>query len=144
MNSMTETDTRAEYVAGLRALADLLEANTDVPVPTYGADRWQPIRWVITGESAAEQKAAIAAVVRAVGGTWAKRSTGKNDDLFTFDGRLAGLYLDILTHRETVCRRVVTGTREVTATIPPATKEVTVTEDIVEWICEPLLAEATR
>jgi hypothetical protein len=32
----------------------------------------------------------------------------------------------------------------VTKTVPVATEDVTVTEDVVEWVCEPLLAEATR
>lgn len=54
--------------------------------------------------------------------------------------------VNIITDREAVCRRVVTGTREVTKTVPAPgadTVEVTETVEDVEWVCdEPLLAGA--
>ncbi|HET6291734.1 MAG TPA: hypothetical protein VFG33_00115, partial [Kribbella sp.] len=50
-------------------------------------------------------------------------------------------------YRDQVCERVVTGTREVTKTVPDPSVvvpdvEVTETVEDVEWICGPLLAKA--
>jgi hypothetical protein len=61
--------------------------------------------------------------------------------LLTF-GRYVGLH--VYAHREQVCERIVTGTREVEEEIPdpgaPKIKRIR-TEEIVEWQCAPLLAE---
>jgi heme-binding NEAT domain protein len=52
--------------------------------------------------------------------------------------------------REEICERIVTGTREVTVEVPDPeqlaavpTVSVTKTVEDVEWICRPLLDDAT-
>lgn len=139
----TTTDTRAEYTAGLRALADLLDANPDVPLP-YGAG---------TGDSPADRltfyflsstqdpKTNLARIARLIPGKVTKESDDYN---FTIAGRLRGVHVQAVATRADVCERVVTGTRAVTHTTPaieaaPASTITTVVED-VEWICAPILA----
>lgn len=142
MTSITEDTVRGEYIAGLRALADALEQNADVPTPDYG-DSWSPIRWVIANEQPDEQKAVAQRIVRGLGGTWDKSG---RDEFFVFTSKLRGLYVDVLARREAVCRRVVTGTRDVVERVPAPDApmvEVTKTVEDVEWVCEPLLADHT-
>ena len=38
MRNTTDPHTRAEFITGLRNLADHLEAHPDIPVPAYGAE----------------------------------------------------------------------------------------------------------
>jgi hypothetical protein len=141
MTSITDADARGEYIAGLRALADLLEQQPAMPLPSTGRLEWQ-FGFKYTDE---ERRAALAQAARLMPCRLDKNDPGSGDydaRYFTLAGNLHGLHVELWAEREQVCSRVVTGTREVVKTIPTATEEVTVIEDVVEWICHPLLAEA--
>lgn len=134
---MTENyDERAEYIAGMRALADVLERTPDIPLPQSGTG--QSITWVVTIES--DQKAATAGIIRAVGGSWSKRPGGTDGHLLIPSTYIRGLFVEIIADREAVCVRKVVGTETVTKQIPVTFEEQTVEQDIVEWDCGSLMA----
>jgi len=147
------SDNRSDYTAGLRALADLLDADPRIPIPNAGSSKWNAISFAVGfGESDDEAvKAQVVAVARSlIVGQWRKEYDEPNPDSYG-DGCLriygttaAGLTVHICTPREKVCRKVVT-TSEVTKTVPDPTievpqVEVTETVESVEWVCEPILA----
>lgn len=138
---MNSTEARADYIAGLRALADLLDQHDELPLPTAG--RTTALDWWIWDHEVNDAKATLAAIVRLLPGSKSKTAGQVGaTSWFTVEAALHGLRIDINTNRASVCQRVVTGTREVTKTIPdPAAPTVTVTETVedVEWVCEPLL-----
>jgi hypothetical protein len=139
---VVKADPRAEYVAGLRALADLLEANPALPLPHHGASPDYSRLAVF-----ARNKDDLLAWARAIPGRKDKNVTDSESYGFELLGNLRGLHLLIYGQRAEVCTRVVTGTREVVKTVhAPDAPMVEVTEVVedVEWVCEPLLAEATR
>jgi hypothetical protein len=144
--SVTETETRAAYIAGLHALADLLDSTPELPLPDDRGVSWYLFGSSTDGEkkfSDDEQKARAADLVRWLPGKQRKWETG---DLFRFVGSIGGIRTEVIVDRAAVCRRVVTGTREVTKAVPsPDAPMVEVTETIedVEWVCEPLLAEVS-
>jgi hypothetical protein len=122
--TVTETTT-PQIIDGLRALADWLEAH-----PEY-ATEIMPGRFDLFFKTKDE----LLAFKDASGATrldkgaigshfWLTRSFG------------GGITLDGNVPREEACRRVVTGIREIPAQVIPAS-----TEEDVEWICEPLLAD---
>lgn len=146
------TADRGGYTAGLRALADLLDANPHVPLPHAGS-KISPLSIMhLSGydeESRATERAAFAETVRAFPGQREKRAWAADSGTayFDVDAQLEGLHVRVTAFRDTVCDRVVTGTREVTREIADPTAlaavpTVTVTEtvDDVEWVCQPLLA----
>lgn len=144
---MTEPTTRSEYIAGLRALADLLEAHDDVILPYgAGADDWaKSVKMTFY----CGDKAEFIAFTKAFPGKLDKQvDEGSPGYGFELHGRLHGLHLYAAVKRSQVCTRVVTGTREVTTKVPapgaPVVPMVEITQTVedVEWICEPLLAEA--
>ena len=110
-----------ERAAGLRAMADFLEARPDIEAPGC-----------LTLNLFAHTREELTAIVR--NGTWTK---SYNDDYMwvrkDFGG---GITLEINIARAQVCRRVVIGTKVI-----PAKPEHHV--DVVEWICDEasLLAE---
>lgn len=143
---------RAEYIEGLRLLADLLEHHDTVPLP-YDGNRGA-IAWVLNGKDY-DKRAALQQILVAVPGAKSKDviADGAGDDLFTVEGRLAGLRVKVILHREDVCERVVVGVETVTKTVPDPElvqaaladiPEIEVTEQVehVEWRCSPLLASA--
>lgn len=135
---------RREYVAGLRQLAELLETHTDLEVPYTG--HHGAINVILSGD--AEQREQIAAWTRAMRGTKTK-DVSRDGSAFYLYGQVGGLKICIIADREEVCQRVVTGTREVTEEIPDPEavaalpiKTVTRTEEIVEWVCSPVLDDS--
>lgn len=131
---------RADYIAGLRLLADALERSPEVPLPYEGASTDMTFHFL----SGDDPKAAMAACARPLPTSFTKNADGKYFDLH---GKLAGLRVNLTAFREEVCERIVTGTRQVEveepdpealAAVPKVTKTVTV-ED-VEWRCHPILA----
>ena len=128
----------------LRDVADLLAFLPDhIPHPYVTAGSWgTEISWYLTldTKNEAEQKRLAADIVRHLGGTWEKGLLGET---FIFDSRVEpGLRLLIAVAREAVCERVVTGTKRFTVPAMEAVPERTEIREIVEWRCEPLLAEA--
>lgn len=130
---------RAGYISGLRKVADLLEAEPDLPVPFHGAEGGPLTVYMLHSD-----RESFVSAVRALPGKADKQVT---DDTYRVGVRLDGLGLEVVAYRSEVCERVVTGTREVTKTIPDPnavvpTVEVTETVEDVEWICKPLLEGA--
>ncbi|MFI6304332.1 hypothetical protein ACIBCH_20875 [Amycolatopsis thailandensis] len=128
---------------GLRALADMIEANPELAEHLSQALQGMAA-YVFTAEP-------IAAFVRAAGRHGAKIVKDYPDDperhfsAYAHFGDEVAIRLH--TTREQVCERVVTGTETVTETVPDPEKlaevptvEVTKTVETVEWVCRPLLA----
>lgn len=145
MTNPTEQDRRAAYTAGLRQLADILDAHPEVPLPYEGTGKslGKRISFYYLGDK--DPRAALAAARRAFGVPMEKNDS--IDSSFSLTGSLAGLHFALTAEREAVCERVVVGTREVeveeadpaaVAALPKVKRTVTV-ED-VEWRCTPLLA----
>lgn len=132
---MTTTTTPASTADVLRAIADILDANPGLPIPQISYNK--TINWY-TAQTPTE----VAAVMKAFLGRWDKNDPGRSDfdtKLATFTQTWMGWKLVISTYRDTVCTSRIVGTREVTKTIPTATEQVTVTENIIEWDCHPIL-----
>lgn len=136
------TDERAEYIAGLRALADLLERNPDLELPHTGMGG---SLCVVLHETQREQ---LAAWARAMPGAKTK-SASRDGSAFYLDGQVGRVKMTIIADRGEVCERIVIGTREVTEETPDpeavdALPKTTVTrvEEVVEWRCHSILDEA--
>lgn len=117
-----EAVARREFVTGLREMADFIEAHAHIPLP-----------WPGSQNAFVSDKAELAAIAKACGGRWAKNAT---ESFFYIKKPFSGGHsYEVNISRESVCRRVVVGTR-----IEPAQPEQEV-ED-VRWVCdEPLLSE---
>lgn len=148
------TDSRSHYTAGLRALADLLDANPHVPLPHHGS-KHSPLAIMHLGgydeESRAAERAAFTETVRALPGQREKRAwtADSTTAYFEVSAQLEGLYVRVTAFRDTVCERRVTGTRTITREVHDpealaAVPTVTLTETVedVEWECVPLLKGA--
>jgi hypothetical protein len=138
---------RASYIDGLRALADTLEEHPEVGLPSYG----QATRILFYFEGTPDGVAAMAAARRAFPCAWQKHFSGggEHPDWFDLRGRLHGVGIELYTHRNAVCERVVTGTHEVTETVKDPEKlaevpmiEVTRTVEDARWECRSILAPA--
>lgn len=143
MINMDEKDPRAGYVAGLRALADILEQNDTLPLPFTGTTG--DVQWIEVVEDDEDQRRIAQTFTRCIPGTIRKNV---RDDYLDLNGRIHGLAVELIVKRDAVCTRVVTGTREVTEEVPDpdalaAVPTVTVTRTVedVEWDCSPILAE---
>lgn len=138
---------RAEYVKGLRALADAIEENLALPLPYDGRTNRIAFHFLSTADPRAE----MAAAARALPCDLRKRveDYGTLGAYLYLDGELHGVKVELVASRNSVCERVVTGTHEETrkvkdpealATVPEI--EVTETVEDVEWRCAPILAPA--
>lgn len=134
MNStITEqADERGEYIAGLRDLADWLEANPHLPLPWTGStlDPFQLGAWL--------EKTEIAAIARALPGPVRKEF---NTSTMGITATFRGLYVRAYAGRDEVCERVVVGTEQVAVPAVEAQPERVEEREIVEWRCHPLLAD---
>ncbi|WP_433520063.1 hypothetical protein ACQP2T_63725 (plasmid) [Nonomuraea sp. CA-143628] len=136
-----ETSRRAGYTKGLRALADILDAHPELPLPYHGDVA--ELDWIEVDENARRHAAVFA---RVMPGTVAK-SVSDGAGQFYLKFKLHGLSLRVISTRAQMCERVVTGTRtvvieepdpEALALVPKVTR-TEVVED-VEWQCRPVLA----
>jgi hypothetical protein len=141
-------DKRAEYIKGLRALADVLENNPDLNLPFSGQ---KASSLNVIPHSGDEQREQLAAWVKVLPGRRDKSQYGADGKLFGLVGALHGIHIEVLCDRNEVCEKVVTGTREVTKEVPDpealaAVPKVTVTETVedVEWRCHPILDAAVQ
>jgi hypothetical protein len=137
---MSDRADRSEYVSALRTLADIIEANDELPVP-YGIDA----QWIDCALSAEDQRRVAQLFVRAIPGTVTK---SVRDTAFDINGHVGPISVGMILSRDAVCTRVVREVREVTEEVPDpealaAVPTVTVTKTVedVEWVCEPLLAD---
>ena len=141
-----EKSRRAEYIKGLHAFADALEAHPDVRLP-YDGTETDITTYFLSGD---DPRAAMAAAARAFPCDFRKEVTEDGDHAagtLRLKGKLHGLRIELVAYRTAVCERVVTGTREVTETVKDpealaAVPEVEITkvvEDVV-WECHSILA----
>lgn len=136
---------RISLSPGLREAADLLEQHPTLPEPyiiSQSRGRVQ-LNWYLNiepGFSLDDQKSAAAGIVRAIGGAWDK-SEANYDELLNYDRQHGLLKLHVQVDRPAVCERVVVGTKPVTIPAVEAQPERTVQQDVVEWRCQPLLAD---
>jgi hypothetical protein len=140
---MNADDRRAGYITGLRALADILEGNPELPLPWQGTPSSPLTFHYLTGEN---PRRGMALAARVIPCKWAKSEQESQDGRLAWlnlDGQLHGLHIQLDAYRDAVCERVVTGTvdREVEKIITPAvTEKVTETVPVVEWRCGSIMA----
>ena len=134
------TTGRLEYVAGLRALADLLEAHDELPAP-YIVNA----QWIVTSSSEDDQRRIVQTFARVIPGTVRK---SVRDTYFDLDGKVGPVEVGLIAGRDSVCTRRVVAVREVTEEVPDpdalkAVPTVTVTKTVedVEWDCHPILTD---
>jgi hypothetical protein len=131
------TDRRNSYTQGLRQLADILDNNPELPLPYHGSGAH--LLWI---QNYGKDVLATARLfTRLVPGTITKAPRGGDLDL---NGNIAGLRVSMITARDAVCERIVTGTHEVDVAAKPAvkaTKATTVVVEDVEWVCGSLLSD---
>ncbi|VXB34069.1 hypothetical protein [Nocardioides sp. AX2bis] len=146
MNDSTTTRTAADT---LRAVAELIEAHPDLPVPFTSLYDHRPetadLHWYLhlAHRDPANAGDKARAIITALGGTWSK-DFNRTDDTARFTRRWNGLSLEVSVQREQVCTRRVVGTETVTIPARPAAAAVperTETRDLVEWDCGSLLAD---
>src|SRR5882672_2620324 len=133
---------RADYIAGLRTLADILETHDELPLPYQLTAGTGFAFYALSSEKKKHAKTLLPSWMRAIGGTWRKEWHG---DYFDLCGNVGPIPVRLSTFRDAVCKRVVTGTREVTLEEPdPGAPKVPVTRVIedVEWVCSPILEGA--
>ena len=127
--------TATEYTGGLRDFADWVDANAEYLEEhslSFG-DTLHFRLYAFDAEQFAEHVRVLGRGVKVPDDRWMNVQR-------TFGPMVVETYID----RETVCRKVVTGTRKVTKEVAdPQAATVTVTETVedYEWVCdEPLLA----
>jgi hypothetical protein len=134
-----------DLAEGLRALADLFEANPELAEHFQYSDAFAKVHLPVNHHD--DPRASMAAWARA-GKALGHRVTKDYDGQW---GSVAVTLSDAVkiwayAKRENVCTRVVTGTETVTVKVPDPSVEIPMVEieqtrEIVEWKCEPLLAE---
>lgn len=137
-NTNGTPDPRAEYIAGLRMLADLLEAHPEVMTPH------RQIQVIPLGAEVCREQ--LAAWARALPG---KKDKEIGDRMVTLVGWLRGVKVQVLAYRDEVCERITTGVETVTREVPDPealakVPTVTITEEVetYEWRCASILAGA--
>lgn len=133
---------RAAYTAGLRELADILDAHPELPLPWEGGPYAAMTFHFLSGDN---PRAEMAAARRALGVPMDKKP--RDDGYFDMTGTIHGLHVTLNAYRKDVCERIVVDTYEVEIEEPdpvavaalPKVKRTEVVED-VEWVCAPILA----
>lgn len=134
-----------DIIEGLRALADLFEANPELAEHFRYSDAFSKIHLPVNHHD--DPRASMAAWARAgkaLGHPVAKDYDGQwgSVSVVLSDAVKVWAYAE----RAKVCTRVVTGTETVTVKVPDPSVEIPMVEvehtrEIVEWKCDPLLAE---
>lgn len=144
---MTESNELAQQqAAGLRALADLIEAN-----PELAENFWHTLGLaginVHLDHHSDDKAAQLGRIARIAKRHGAKVGKDISDQFHNVVIEFGAVKATVLAYRNEVCERVVTGTETVTRRVKdPAAlakvPEVEVTEEVetVEWRCRPLLA----
>lgn len=138
-------DPRAEYIRGLREIADWLEAHPEVPLPWHKTAQTGQLEYsleiYLNGDG---QKAQLATIGRAMGK--AEKVAIDSLNRFNLVRRFGGIAVVAVADREEVCTKVVTGVETVTKkvkdpTLLAAVPEVEVTEEVetYEWRCGSIL-----
>lgn len=143
-----EIQHRANYVAGLRALADAIESRPNMPVPEYGytvdinvtASEYKWIPATETSESKSESKydndetiRRLKAGTRAIPG---KKDKKFLDYAFVVEKEFSpNVKYKLTASRKAVCKAVPTGNKIIHAAYQPPYVPERVEEEI-EWVCE--------
>lgn len=142
---MTDVERAAAQAAGLRQLADMIEAHPEIDAYYLRSKAVHNALTVWLPDDAED----LAAIARAALAHGAKVDKDIGDQLYTVVVSFGPIRARAMAMRDQVCERVVVGTEEVTETVkdPDAlakVPEIEVTEEreIIEWRCTPLL-EAT-
>lgn len=132
---------RAAYISGMRKYLDLLEAHPELDLPFEGVQ----IELLVTPSRRKEPAEQAEIFARLIPGRVDKQPSANGAYMYLL-ASIDGLKLRMILNRADVCERVVVGTREITTKAPdPAALaalpvvEQTVTEEIVEWRCLPIL-----
>lgn len=140
---MTTNTVAHSTAVQLRAIAAWLDSHPEFEPYDIGLGWEAPIvrQYGLDAEIMAE-------IARTVGGRWTKDVGGASDELFKLRQEIVpGVFVELIGSRENVCKRVVTGTREIEVTepdpdavaaLPKVTRTVTV-ED-AHWDCGPILS----
>lgn len=136
-----DADGRVAMAAALHAAAEHLLAHPGLPTPyiTSSFTGKAQISYQLMNTAKDDQRRTIAKVARAIGGKWEK-SAGY--DAFYLTQEFDLLRVTISAEREQVCTRRVVGTETVTLPAVKAAPERTEEREVVEWDCDPILAEA--
>ena len=137
---------RQQFLAELRGVLDLLEANPDLPLPSdIGQNAWSRLSWYPSSPVEA------AKVVRALGGVWSKNdpNTSEFDATHLIMKAKLGLelHVDLVVSREGVCEKKVVGTerRKVEKVVQEqVTEEVYEDVDVIEFECKSILSLADQ
>jgi hypothetical protein len=134
----------AELAAGLRSVADMVEATPEL-ASAFGIAFLKMQAYV--GYAFEDKPAALATFARAALRHGAKVEKKADDKWSSVDAKWGPVTVSAYTNRDEVCERVVTGTEVVTKKVPDPealalVPEVEVTEEVetFEWRCVPLLA----
>lgn len=114
MTTVMQEETRAEYVAGLRALADLIETRPEIPLPMTGASPY-PHSFALWCPSRDQMQAAADAFEDA--------REGADGQAYRVTGRLRGLHVHASATADMLGGHAVTReveTFEVPAFLPQA------------------------
>lgn len=141
-----ETSTATIAAQSLSEAAALLAQHPDLPQPyiTSRSDGTLDLDWMLHlhGRDEAEQKAMAARIVADIDGQWQKGQGDWSGPLALFSQRRGQLQLLVQVRRDAVCERVVVGTETVTIPAVEAQPARTEEREVVEWRCQPLLADA--
>ena len=131
-----------QYAAGLRALADMIQGNPELaPLASYLNSTNVFYGWT---------KEDLALIARTAKASGFKVDKDAFSDVYKLELHHGPVGFSVLSQRDQVCERVVTGTQVVTktvkdpeilATVPEV--ELTETVETFEWRCGSLLAEDT-
>lgn len=123
--SAMQVKDNAEYVAGLRQLADWYEKNPQVELPS-----WQFTVYAF------DTKENAMLVLRAC----APCDKEYDGDMFYIRKQFGKIGLNFMFLRQAVCVRRVVGTRDVPEVVIPKKVVPAHVEQIVEWDCVPVLS----
>lgn len=136
---------RTGYMARLQRLAAKLKASPDIPVPHRISELSLDFYFTYCDDP----RTALAACARAFGlDGWKKRTwEAERSSFFEMTREWDGWQVTLTAYRDAVCTKVVKGTedREVEEVVQPAvTRTVTKPVDIIEWVCESVMAPAAK
>lgn len=137
-----DTPTATDYAAGLRQLADLIEANPHLPVPTHLQ------HFLVWSLHDADAMRALGFAALRAGAASVDKSY--HNDYLTLDITFGPIIVQGFAWRHAVCERVLVGTDTeiveepdpeaplVTIPDPTVTKRVERTVERYEWRCAPV------
>ena len=135
-------DEAGELAYDLRKFADFLDIHAE-ELPKVQVDVASYV-WDYNG-SGDDVPQSVALAMRAGLKDADKVEKEYSDNYFRMYMSFGALKYKIVCNRDEVCERKVLGTEMVTKSVPPEGKwvEKEVEQEIVEWVCNPLLAIAT-